>query len=247
MEHIDFSRIFHQSSKDLSRGHPPIPEDPADWPAEWKTRYYKSYPRLPKIALPVDMKPQADFFNLIGRRHSGREYHKQPLSARELSALLKYSCGITGVAGDGLPRRAYPSGGARYPIEVYFFVFVSSEGLPTGVYHYDVKNHQLDTLWKRGFTAEEIAQLFLNEFVRGASAVVVMTAMFSRTQQKYGERGYRLTMLEAGHIGQNISLAAEALGWQCCALGGTRDVAIETLLDIDGSTESVVYSLALGK
>lgn len=246
MEYIDFSKIFHQSSKDLSKGHPPIPKNSADWPAEWKTRQYKAYPRLPKIVLP-DEKPQADFFDLVLKRHSGRKYSKQPLSLREVSALLKYSCGITGVAEDGLPRRAQASGGARYPIEVYLFVFVPSEGLPTGVYHYDVKNHQLDTLWRREFASEDIAKLFLNEFVWGASAAVVMTATFSRTQNKYGERGYRLILLEAGHIGQNIYLATEALGLQCCALGGTFDTAIEECLDIDGSTESAVYSLVIGK
>ncbi len=246
MEHIDFSKIFHQSSKDLGRGHPPIPTNSADWPDEWKTRYYKAYPRLPKIVLP-DEKPQADFFDLIMQRHSGRRYDGQPLSLRELSALLRYSCGITGVAEDGLPRRAQASAGARYPIETYLVIFTSGQDLSAGVYHYDVKNHQLDVLWQHGFTAEEIANLFINEFVQNASAAIVLTSVFSRTQNKYGERGYRLILLEAGHIGQNIYLAAEALGWHCCALGGTRDVLVEALLDIDGSTESVVYSLALGK
>ena len=45
----DFSKIFHQSSKDHFKGHPPIPKDDAEWPEEWKTTYYKAYPRLPKI------------------------------------------------------------------------------------------------------------------------------------------------------------------------------------------------------
>ena len=73
-----------------------------------------------------------------------------------------------------------------------------------------------------------------------------MTAVFSRTQNKYGERGYRYVLLEAGHVGQNLALAAEALGLRCAPLAGTRDETIETLLDIDGVTESLVYTLVFG-
>jgi SagB-type dehydrogenase family enzyme len=74
-----------------------------------------------------------------------------------------------------------------------------------------------------------------------------MTDVFWRNQNKYGERGYRYILLEAGHIGQNIYLVSEALGLKCCALGGTRDENLEELVDIDGVTESVVYALAVGK
>ena len=74
-----------------------------------------------------------------------------------------------------------------------------------------------------------------------------MTSQFERTQMKYGERGYRYILLEAGHIGQNICLVSETLGLKCCALGGTMDKNLEELLDIDGETESVVYGFAIGK
>ena len=51
MELPDFSRIFHESSKDLAKGHPLIPADSSEWPDEWKTTYYKAYPRLPDCFL----------------------------------------------------------------------------------------------------------------------------------------------------------------------------------------------------
>ena len=73
-----------------------------------------------------------------------------------------------------------------------------------------------------------------------------MTAVFSRNQMKYGERGYRYVLLEAGHIGQNMYLNAAALSLKCCALGGTIDSKLEKFLDIDGITESVVYAVAFG-
>lgn len=251
MDPPDFSKIFHQSSKDGAKGHPPIPADSSEWPDEWKTTYYKAYPRLPKVDL-ENGALSADFFDLVKKRQSRRDFTRAPINKREFSIILKYSCGNTGPLGeDDRKRRAQPSGGARFPIEVYPIVFRSDpstgSGLKAGLYHYNVKDHQLDVLWDRGFSDEDIGQLFTYPWVKDAAVAIVMTAVFWRSQNKYGERGYRYILLEAGHIGQNIYFVSEALGLKCCALGGTRDENLEKLIDIDGVTESVVYALAIGK
>lgn len=241
----DFSKAFHQSSKNRAKGHPPIPENLEDWPEDWKSCSYKIYPRFPKIQL-QDVKPQADFFDLILKRSSGHEYDKQPISLREISTLLQYSCGVTHLANNGMFRRAQPSAGGLFPIEVYLLV-ISGDDLPSGLYHYNVQNHQLDILWSRTLDYEFIKGLFPSDWVRNASSIVILTAVFGRSQIKYGERGYRYILLEAGHIGQNIYLNAEALNLQCCALGFTEDTKIDSLLEIDGVTESIVYAIAIGK
>lgn len=250
MDIQDLSSAYHSSSKDHSKGHPPIPERDEDWPEEWKTTYYKTYPRLPKIKLDDDP-PQEDFFSLIKKRRSRRDFTRKPIGKRELSLILKYSCGTTGKLNNDRFRRAQASGGGRYPIEVYPIVFRSgdpnSDKLKAGLYHYSVKDHALDVLWDHEFSDEEIGQIFTYPWVKEAAVGIVMTAVFWRNQCKYGERGYRYILLEAGHIGQNIYLAAEALGIKCCALGGTRDDNLEKLIDIDGVTESIVYAFAVGK
>jgi len=148
---------------------------------------------------------------------------------------------------NGSFRRVQPSGGARFPIETYIIVFRSGSELQQGLYHYDVKNHQLDILWDRAFNNQDIDELFTYLWVKDAAIGLVMTAVFERTQEEYGERGYRYILLEAGHLGQNVYLISEALGLKCCALGGTRDENLEKLIDIDGVTESLVYALAIGK
>lgn len=257
---INFSELFHQSSKDHSKNHPPIPLDDKDWPEEWKTTYYKSYLRLPKINLTSEQ-PKADFFELIKKRESRRDFSRGAVTKRELSILLKYSCGNTGDMGNGRYHRAQASGGARFPIEIYPIIFRSAQArtdadatqtdaeniLKAGLYHYNVKDHALDVLWDRSFSDENIGQIFTYPWVKNASVGIVMTAVFWRNQNKYGERGYRYILLEAGHVGQNIYLTSEALGLKCCALGGTYDENMEKLIDIDGVTESVVYTLAVGK
>ena len=146
----------------------------------------------------------------------------------------------------GFSRRAYPSGGARYPLEVYPIVFDGVEGIPAGVYHYNVKEHALDTIAARSFSNDDIAKLATYPWVQRSSALIVITAVFWRSQMKYGERGYRYVMLEAGHMGQNIYLSSTALGLKCSGLGGTWDANIESLLNVDGIDESLVYALVVG-
>ena len=246
---VDLSKVFHQSSKNHTKGHLPISTDFKDWPDEWKATYYKAYPRLPKIEL-EDGPPSADFFDLIKKRKSRRDFLREPITKKELSLLLKYSCGNTEPMASGRFHRAQASGGARFPIEVYPIIFRSDsagDGLMAGLYHYNVKDHGLDVLWAREFSDDNIHGIFTYPWVKDAAVGIVMTAVFWRNQNKYGERGYRYILLEAGHIGQNLYLACEAMGLKCCALGGTKDENLEKLIDIDGVTESVVYGLAIGK
>lgn len=241
----EFGSVYHQSSKDNAKGHPPIPQDSREWPKEWTTTYYKTYPRLPKVDL-NDVSLSFDLFSAIRQRKSQREFAGNPISKRELSLLLKYSCGITGpMDQEQMRRRAQPSGGARFPIEVYPFIFRGKD-IEAGLYHYNIRDHRLDALLIDTFDAEAIQRYFVYPWVSDAACAFVLTAMFDRTKMKYGERGYRYVMLEAGHIGQNVYLISEALGIKCCAMGGTIDHSVEELLDIDGFTESVVYGLIVG-
>lgn len=242
---LDFSKIFHQLSKDHSQGGAvKVSLDSNEWPKEWSTVFYKAYPRSKKIPLPR-IERHDDFFSLIKNRKSQRDFRPMAIPLETLSSVLEYSCGITREHAKG-HSRAQASGGARFPLEVYPLVLRSSLELSSGVYHYNVRDHALDTLWARPFSREDVAELFTYPWIQNASVIFVITGVFQRNQMKYGQRGYRYVMIEAGHIGQNVYLNAAAFDLKCCALGGTKDKNIEKLLDIDGVTESVVYALALG-
>lgn len=244
MDKINLSQLFHQGTKEF---HGTIPRD-SSWPDEWKTTYYKTYPRLPKIILGHQEK-KFDLFEAIKKRSSKREIKEGKIDMDELSLLLKYSCGLTHQTDEGAQRRAQPSGGARYPIETYCLIVQPGEGLKPGLFHYQVKEHQLETLWQKEFTKEDLDKIATYDFVKGSSLLFFFTAVFWRTQNKYGERGYRFILQESGHIAQNIHLISEALKLKCCALGGFRvsDEQIESLLDIDGVNESLIYTLVIGK
>lgn len=246
MENI--SMIFHQATKQ----HRLLPKDPNQWPKAWSIVSHKEYSRLKKISLPSNENDserallERDVLALLRGRRSFREFSDRSISLQELSVLLKHSIGIVGTRGDGKDARTYPSGGGRYSIETYALVLKDGEGLSRGLYHYNVKGHFLSVLHE-DIQAEEITPLFSYPWVQNASLVLFHTSLFNRTQMKYGDRGYRYVLIEAGHIGQNVSLMAEALGLKTCALAGTIDKKVEEFLDIDGVSESLIYSLAIGK
>jgi SagB-type dehydrogenase family enzyme len=84
------------------------------------------------------------------------------------------------------------------------------------------------------------------DIAAGAAAVIVVSAVFWRSRFKYGLRGYRFVLLEAGHVAQNILLAAAALGLAAVPLGGFYDRRVDELLGVNGVDESALYLLCVG-
>lgn len=191
------------------------------------------------------MPRQGGLFDTISARKSDRDFSGRVLEEGDISTVLKYACGIVSQR-EGEYHRAQASGGGRYPIEVYPLIFTGTERIQAGVYHYGVKNHVLDVLWHREFTKADIATLFTYPWAQHASLALVFTGVFHRNQMKYGERGYRHVLIEAGAIIQNVYLVAAALGIKCCGIDGVNEVNLEKLLDVDGVAESAICSVVLG-
>jgi SagB-type dehydrogenase family enzyme len=84
------------------------------------------------------------------------------------------------------------------------------------------------------------------DLVDRASALVVVTGCFWRSRFKYGLRGYRFVLLEAGHVVQNACLMAAALRLSALPLGGFYDRSFDELVGADGLDEASVYALMLG-
>jgi SagB-type dehydrogenase family enzyme len=73
-----------------------------------------------------------------------------------------------------------------------------------------------------------------------------LIGVFWRSRFKYALRGYQFTLIEAGHVAQNLLLAAEALGVNAFANGGFWDRRVDEFVGVDGVNESVVYSILAG-
>lgn len=243
-EPITPSRKFHSLSS-INRF--PTKTDPKDWPKSWKTILFKSYPRLPSVRLPKTMLNSEGLFKILAKRKSTRKFSKKGISLNEISKLLYYSCGVIEVPENdwNISRRAYPSAGARYPLEAYLVAF-NTEKISQGIYHYNIKNHSLELLLKQD--VRNLFEEFVDqEWLKDAGVIIVITAVLSRSLIKYGERAYRYCLIEAGHIAQNIYLATTALHLNCCAIGGFNDEAINKILDLDSYNEFTLYILGVGK
>ena len=183
----------------------------------------------------------------LARRRSVRAFADAPLPRRCLAALLRAGYGITGdlAAGDAVqPVRAAPSGGALYPLELSVAAR-RVEGIAPGLYHFDPLDDVLEKVHP-GAVAVAATTPFA-ETAGGAAAVIFVSALFWRSRFKYGLRGYRFALMEAGHVAQNVLLAATALGLGAVPLGGFYDRRVDELLGVNGVDESALYLLCVGR
>jgi SagB-type dehydrogenase family enzyme len=210
-----------------------------------KPKTYKHYPDAPKIQLEPPPKDGGEsLWATIAKRRSVRNFKDASLTKQDLSRLLWATQGIT-KRDMGFEFRACPSAGALYPVETYL-VLNDVEMLDAGIYHYSVPDHGLEQL-QRGDFRLKIAQAALDQdMAYAANAVFVWTALFARSKWKYEQRAYRYVYLDAGHIAQNLALAAVALSLGTCQIAALYDEEVNALLEIDGNEESVLYMSVVG-
>jgi SagB-type dehydrogenase family enzyme len=214
-----------------------------DWNS--KPPVYKEYQDAARVDLPqigdVKTVPVAE---AIANRKSIRLYSGEPIAAEILSYLLWASGGV-GRTERGHVYRTVPSAGALYPVETYVAV-QAVEGIEPGIYHYAVRDHALEVL-RKGQYGHDITQAALGQkMCLNAAAIFIWTAVFYRSKWKYKERAYRYIYLDAGHIAENLALAATSVGLGTCQIGALFDSEVNEIVGVDGSDESVIYMSVVG-
>lgn len=206
-------------------------------------------PDAPFLPLPAPTRLPAGLSEAIAARASCRAFTDLPLTLAELSALLAAGYGVGGrSAADGytMDDRPVPSGGGLYPLEVSLLVR-RVDGLTPGIHHYVPAVHGLELLREVALPEPFVTYLFMGQhWVARAAVVFVVSFVPGRSLVKYGDRGYRYALLEAGHLVQNLNLAAAALGMGAVNLGGFYDDELAGLLRIDPETEICLYASAYG-
>jgi len=174
----------------------------------------------------------------IKKRRTVRSFTSEPLTLEQISQLFWAAQGITGNRGF---KRAAPSAGALYPMDLYAVVGTGGvEGLTAGIYHYDPRDHGL-SLAIGGDLRTAVAKAALSQmWVASPPLDLVITAEYNRIAVKYGSRGVRYAMIEAGHIGQNIFLQAEALGLGAGIVGAFDDEDLIRVMKIPRDHEPLL-------
>ena len=174
----------------------------------------------------------------VHQRRTVRSFSARPLALGALSQLLWAAQGITGSRGF---KRAAPLAGALYPTDVYAVTGEAGiDSVGAGVYRYAPGAHAL-LLIVRGDLRKAVAEAALSQmWMDRAPLNIVITTEYGRARGKYGERSLRYAMIEAGHIGQNIFLQAEALGLKAGIVGAFQDADLIQVLQIPGAHEPLL-------
>lgn len=200
---------------------------------------------VPPDELSIGKMPLID---VIRRRRSHRRYSEEALTVEGLSFLLWATQGVRSVSkGNVHTLRTTPSAGARHPLETYVVVN-RVDGLPPGLYRYLPLLHKLCMLSEAGpgFMDKLVDAAMGQSFVAEAAAVFVWTIVPYRSEWRYITRAHKVSALDAGHVCQNLYLAAESIGAGTCAIAAYDQEKMDNLLRVD-ETEFTLYLASVGK
>ncbi len=174
----------------------------------------------------------------IKERRTVRDFKDRLLSLNHLSQLLWAAQGTTDPNG---MKRAAPSAGALYPLDIY--VIVGEKGvnrIEAGVYHYLPKAHEIFPISK-GDRRKEVASASLRQnWMAQAPLLFIITAEYKRITWKYGERGLRYALIEVGHAGQNLFLQVEAMGLGAGIVGAFNDEEVSKVAGLPPKHEPLL-------
>ena len=212
------------------------------WPTSRKWRRVKAYAGHERIALPAPTSPgERPLVDVIDGFQVADGFAKQPLGLAELSRLLQFTNGVT----QKPILRAAPSAGALYAGEIYV-IAQRVTGLEPGVYYYAPPGHALVPI-RSGPRIDAVSgALERPGQLSSAPAVVLLTNVFGRYGWRYANRAYRYALIDTGHIGENLRLAARSAGLVDTAPLRFHDERLSELLGIDGRREAVCAVHAVG-
>ena len=209
----------------------------------------KEYLEAPLVRLPEAPRPPGDVASALEARLSCRAFSEREVELAKLACVLRFSYGTFGLVefADTLyQERPVPSAGGLYPLEIYVLA-VGVERLEPGIYHYHPTSHALEQVRARPLSRPYLATLFMGQpYAAAGAAIVVLTAVTERTLVKYGDRGYRYILFEAGHVAQNGQLASAAFGLATLSLGGFFDEEVAALLELEAEEEIPLYGFTIG-
>ncbi len=169
----------------------------------------------------------------IYERESVRRYKDESIELEKISQILWATQGKKG------KKRTVPSAGATYPLEVY--ITLKNKGF----YHYNYKKHVLELISEEDLTHGLTEASWNQKFIAEAFLNIIICAEYSRTTQRYGERGIRYVYMEVGHCAQNIHLQAVTLGLVSVPIGAFNDKDVKEVLGLSKKIEPL-YIIPIG-
>lgn len=185
----------------------------------------------------LSLLPKINFStNFMDLRKSGRIFSKEPLTIDDLNYIFTFLFGTS----PNSHHRAYSSAGACYPNELFLNIR-NVKDIENGIYLLSTSKFRLIRVGKL------IESMTMDTYEVDASLTIVCVCLFSRVTYKYGERGYRFALLEAGAISQMIELASASRELAAVSSGSYLDTNILNQLGFNENQAGVMTSIHLGR
>lgn len=188
-------------------------------------------------------------YDLMRIRASRRDYSYQEIPFEVLSDIIYFSYGKRGTMRaynkEDFSLRYAPSAGGLQSNDLYV-VANRVKGIERGLYYYDFLSNSL-MLIEEGYMKERLKDCCVNqEFMKDASAVVILVGNVARIKWKYGKKSYRFVHVDTGIVSENIHLMSTANKIRSCMIAGFDDDKINEFLNLDGEDEFVSLLVTLG-
>lgn len=177
----------------------------------------------------------------LNKRRSTREYAEAGLTLSEAAQLLWSAYGITSSEGF----RTAPSAMALYPLEFYLSATLV-EGLPPGFYRYVSTSHELKKLGDESKRTELYTASFEQTALAGAPAILIITGVYDRTKEKFGESGPDYVHMDLGHAAQNVHMQAVSLNLGTVVIAAFRRDDVKKALSLP-EEETPLYMMPVGR
>jgi len=183
----------------------------------------------------------SDFFvkKLLQKRHSVRSFSGGLVPFQDIIDMIWSAYGeVKRSNSKKYSPRTVPSAGALYPLVLHVVIFQEVEDLSSGVYRSHL--HKPNSV---GFNLlSKDTDAFLRSFLdpdmlNKTHGVIVVSGSLKITGEKYGNRSMLYVPLEAGHVAQNIFLAAAEKNIATLEIGGFME---KLLSESIGLTEEYV-------
>ncbi|MCG3221329.1 MAG: SagB/ThcOx family dehydrogenase [Candidatus Heimdallarchaeota archaeon] len=235
---MEKTKYEHVSTSDQRTG---LPQPPLELEYAHKMRSFE----LPK---PQELNiKDYSLRKAIEERKSVRTYSDDQLTLEDLSWLLWCTQGVKEVRQESATLRTVPSAGARHAFETFLLVN-NVESLAPGIYRYAALEHKLvEYVFEEGIADKIVEAAYNQKMVKNDAVTFIWVAVPYRMCWRYVERGYRYLHIDAGHVCQNLYLAAGNINAGVCAIGAFHDDQFNELMRLDGEEEFVIYLASVGK
>ncbi|KPA89498.1 SagB-type dehydrogenase domain [Pseudomonas asplenii] len=265
----DLSRIFHVGTRDLPQAN--TPDNSVQWardylahcrevmqrqqppPHRHATVLHQDMIHLPPPLPGHGESNSVDFTSVLLQRKTCRKFFDWRISLEHLSTVLYLSLGYLRereldtdpcIPEDFRARRSSPSGGGLNCSEGYLYIR-NVDDIGPGFYYYHPDKHALTLIRGLGVPLATLVQG--QHFIENLPFGIFITCRFDKMWWKYPHsQGYRVALLEAGHISQTFQLTATALGLKTWVTAALCEQKIEQALRLEDLSEQPLLFVGAG-